>query len=157
MSGVFSKEIDTKDKYVLTLFNFSTWIKHWDEVEFAQYGSLLGRACKSGIRPTFTLPMRTDSVLVEIQNRDGSITTFEREWGPQDEQNRRILLAEKVAEKKKFLEGEAKAYTAIMKTISDPVIAKIKSKNMEEYMEAVNDVDVVKLISIVRSVCQSWQ
>ena len=154
MSGVFSKEIDTKDKYVLTLFNFSTWIKHWDEVEFAQYGSLLGRACKSGVRPTFTLPMRTDSVIVEIQNRDGSITTFER---PQDEQNKRILLAEKVADKKKFLEGEAKACTAIIKTISDPVIAKIKLKNMEEYMEAVNDVDVVKLISIVRSVCQSWQ
>lgn len=59
-----------------------------------------------------------------------------------------------MAEKKRFLEGEVKAYTAIMKTISDPVIAKIKSKNMEEYMEAVNDVDVVKLISIVRSVCQ---
>ena len=154
MSGVLSKNVNHEDKYILTLLNFSTWMKHWDEVEIAQYGSLLGTACESGIRPDFKLEPKTSYVIEEVRLRDGTMGTMERDWGPQDDQNRRILLAEKVAEKKRFLEGEGKAYTAIMKTISAPVIAKIKSKYMDEYMQAVRNVDVVKLIGLIRTVCQ---
>ena len=57
--------------------------------------------------------------------------------------------------KKKFKEKESELWSDLSSTITPPVFEQIKALHSAEYQTALENVDVVVLLQIIKTVCQN--